>query len=581
VVTVALALGAHRMAQRHALVRRLPAVETLGSVSVLATDKTGTLTENRMVVRKLTAGSARFDLTGSGYAPAGDVLAIDVDDPGALERLARDVALCNDAELVPPDEGSPEWRALGDPMEAALIALAGKAGADTRRLRAEWERVAEIPFDSHRRRMTTTHRRGAGLLTVCKGAPEVVLGLPAMSVREGLDVVRAEAAALAADGYRVLAVADRWDDASTGGRDGDPAAAADESGLDLVGLVAVVDPPRSAAADVVAQVRSAGLRLVLITGDHPDTAAAIARDVGLPAAPVVTGDELAAGMAPGSLADVAVFARTRPEQKLEIVRGLRADGHVVAMTGDGVNDAPALREADIGVAMGRGGTEVARQAADLVLTDDELGTVVAAVEEGRRIYSNVRRFLRYAISGGFAEVLVMLVGPLLGLGVPLLPAQILWVNLLTHGLPGVAMGTEPADPRAMRRPPRRPDEFVLGDGLLGRIAWTGTLIAVVSLAGGLWAQHTGGSVRTEVFLVLALAQIGVAVALRQAGHGIRPRALDLAVLGAVALQLAAIWWAPLRELLGTVEPSGRAVLVAAVLAVLPGVVTAVQVRRRS
>ena len=571
VVTIALALGARRMAQRHALVRRLPAVETLGSVSVLATDKTGTLTENRMVVQHLRAGRGRYAVQGTGYTPDGALLPLDEPDDDAVARLARDVVLCNDAELVPPDADDPDWRAVGDPMEAALLALAAKSGAEPAGLRATWTRVAEAPFDSVRQRMTTAHHGATGTVTVCKGAPEVVLALAGLRVDRGLAEVRAEAAALADKGFRVLAVADR-----EGCADLPPLS---EDALQLVGLVAISDPPRAAAADVVERVQDAGLRLVLITGDHPATAGAVARGVGLPAEPVVTGDELANGLPASALAETAVFARTRPEQKLEIVRSLQTDGFVVAMTGDGVNDAPALRAADIGVAMGRGGTEVARQAADLVLTDDDLGTVVAAVEEGRRIYTNIRRFLRYAVSGGLAEVLVMLVAPLFGLAVPLLPAQILWVNLLTHGLPGVAMGAEPADPRAMRQRPRHPDEFVLGDGLLRRIAWTGALIAAVTLAGGLWAHGAGVPVRTEVFLVLGLAQIGVALALRQGGYGARPRALDVAVLGALVLQLAAVWFVPLRDLLGTVEPGEHAVLVGAALAVVPGLVTAVTVRR--
>ncbi len=275
-----------------------------------------------------------------------------------------------------------------------------------------------------------------------------------------------------------------------------------------------------------------------------------------------------------------MYARIRPEQKLDIVRAWQHEGQVVAMTGDGVNDAPALRRADIGVAMGRGGTEVARQAADLVLTDDDLGSVVAAIAEGRRIYGNVRTFLRYALSGGLAEVLVMLAGPLLGLAVPLLPAQILWVNMLTHGLPGVAIGAEPADPRAMRRGPRSPREQVLGAGLWWRIGWTGTLIGAVTLTVAAWAEHSGAPWQTMAFLVLGLSQLGVALALRRPGTGgRRPRFLDLAVTGAAVVQVGPLAVPALRELLGIATVSAAQLGVVALAATVPGLT--VHLRRRT
>jgi Ca2+-transporting ATPase len=572
VVTLSLALGAHRMARRHAIIRRLPAVETLGSVTLLASDKTGTLTEGRMVVERLWAGGGRtFTVSGSGYSPVGDIRLTDAAEPEvgaaarpdrpAIQAILRDIALCNDAEVVRPIDADGEWVPVGDPMEAALVVAAMKTGADVTELRTRYPRVAELPFDSKRRRMTTLHRYGDAWLVVSKGAPETLLParISGHGTGEGYDAVRRTAHKLASEGYRVIAVADRV--ATTR-----PPADELERGLEVVGLVAIIDPLRSAAADVVQAFEDAGVRLLLVTGDHPATALTAGRRLGLatgtggtgdsakaqePA--ILTGGDLDNGTSAETLERTRIFARVRPEQKLGLVQHLQSVGHVVAMTGDGVNDGPALRRADIGVAMGRGGTEVARQAADLVLQDDNLATVVAAIEEGRRIYDNIRRFLRYALSGGLAEVIVMVLGPFLGLGIPLLPAQILWVNMLTHGPPGVALGAEPADPRVLRRSPRSPRESVLGQGLAAQIGWTGCVLAVAVLAAGIWAEATGRPWQTIVFATLGLAQLGLALALRapRQGEGGEGRFLSLAVAGALAAQLGAIYLAPLRELLGT------------------------------
>ncbi len=572
VVTLSLALGAYRMARLHAIVRRLPAVETLGSVTLLASDKTGTLTEGRMVVERLWTGGGRmFDVTGSGYSPVGDIRQVetaerepvdpDRPDPSTIQAVLRDIALCNDAEVVAPVDADGEWAPIGDPMEAALVVAAMKAGADVSELRSRYPRAAELPFDSKRRRMTTLHRYGDAWLVVSKGAPETLLptGISGQGTGNGYDAVRRTAHQLAGEGYRVIAVADRV--AATRPADDEL-----ERGLHIAGLVAITDPLRSAAADAVQAFDDAGVRLLLVTGDHPATALTAARRLGLatgtrrtdespeahePA--ILTGSDLDVGPPATALERTRIFARIRPEQKLGLVQHLQGLGHVVAMTGDGVNDGPALRRADIGVAMGRGGTEVARQAADLVLQDDNLATVVAAIGEGRRIYDNIRRFLRYALSGGLAEVIVMLFGPFLGLGIPLLPAQILWVNMLTHGLPGVALGAEPADPGVLRRPPRSPRESVLGQGLAAQIGWTGCVVAATVLAAGIWAEETGRPWQTIVFATLGLAQLGLALALRAprtrgAGEG---HFLNLAVAGALAAQLGAIYLAPLRELLST------------------------------
>ncbi|WSK45093.1 cation-transporting P-type ATPase [Micromonospora maris] len=569
VVTLALALGARRMAQARAIPRRLHAVETLGSVTVIASDKTGTLTEGRMAVQHArTADGAGFDVTGTGYAPHGaihrDGQRIAVTDE--LRQLARAGLLCNDATLTPPDDKRPEWGAVGDPLEGALLAFAARCGLDPQATRRAWPRVAEHPFDQELRRMTTVHRCCDNrYLVVCKGAPESVLAAPLVDAdAEELAELAAAAQEMAGAGLRVLALAAALVDTP-------PVDPAHPVGLRAVGLVGVGDPLRAGAPEIAGSFTEAGVRLVLVTGDHPATAAAIAGQLGVwdTGDPVVRGDD-----GDPAEADPAarVFARTRPEQKLDIVAAMQARGHVVAMTGDGVNDAPALRRADIGVAMG-GGTEVARQAADLVLVDDDLSTVATAIGEGRRIYDNIRRFLRYALSGGVAEIVVMLLGPLFGLAVPLLPAQILWINLLTHGLPGVALGAEPAEPGTLRRVPRSPQESVLGAGLGRHILIAGALISAVTLGAGVLAAHWDRPWQSVVFVVLGLAQLGVALAVRAprppGGRRGNP-ALPLAVAISALLQVAGVLVAPLRDLLGTEALGAVELLACAAVSVLPG-----------
>jgi Ca2+-transporting ATPase len=402
--------------------------------------------------------------------------------------------------------------------------------------------------------MSTWHRTSSGQIEVClKGAPEAVLDSALLAESPAaLERGHREADRLSAEGFRVLAVASAL-------RDGLPAGNEDaESGLRLLGLAAISDPPKDSAAATVAACRRAGITPVLITGDHPATARAIAARVGVlgPEADgaVVSGRELAAGQVP-DLTRVLVFARATPQQKLDIVQAWRARGAVTAMTGDGVNDGPALRQADIGVAMGRRGTEVARQAADLVLADDELSTVVSAVEEGRRVYDNIRRFLLYALAGGAAEILVMLFGPLLGLALPLLAGQILWINLLTHGLTGVAMGAEPVSPNAMRRPPRPPHQHVLGDGLWQRVLRLAAMVTAASLAAGLWMRHSGQPWQTTLFLALLVAQLGVVLGLRERLFTRENPFLPAAVLASVALGAAAVYLPFLQTVLKTSPPS--------------------------
>ena len=550
VVTLSLALGARRMSARNALIRRLPAVETLGSVTVLGTDKTGTLTEGSMVVRRVwTPDGGDAEIGGTGYGPDGELTrrgrAVDSGQAPELARLLAAGALCNDAALRPPEGDQEEWTAVGDPTEAALLAAAVRSGLDLGTLRAEFPRVAEVPFDSGRQRMATAHRLpGGGVRVIGKGAPEVMLA-PEAAACDAATLARAAGRAeeLAREGFRVLAVAeaDKPDLPDTAGM---------ERGLRLLGLAAILDPPRPAAAATIASCQAAGITPVLITGDHPATAGAIARDLGI----IGPGEEVVDCRAvPGTAVygSARVFARATPEQKLAIIAARQSAGDVVAMTGDGVNDGPALRRADIGVAMGRRGTEVARQAADLVLADDDLGTVVVAAEEGRRVYANIRRFLLYGLSGGSAEIAVMLIGPLVGLALPLLPAQILWVNLLTHGLPGVALGSEPADPAAMRRPPRPPAESVLGAGLWQRIIRVGLVIAAVTLGVALWGHATGRPWQSMAFFALGTTQLAVALGSRARPGTMANPALLWAVAGALALQFAGIYLPFLNDLLKT------------------------------
>ena len=563
VVTMSLALGARRMAARNAVVRRLPAVETLGSVGVLATDKTGTLTEARMVPEVLWTPTGTTAVTRAGELLTEDG-PLDLEGHAEVGRLLTAVVLCNDARLT-PEEG--DEAGLGDPTEVALLLAGAHAGLRREELEQRFPRAFEKPFDAVRQQMTTAHRlpdRPDSVLVVSKGSVEALHRRAPASDDEAWARAEQEAADLAGRGLRVLAVT-----AGTA-----PTRDWERAEQHLLGLVAMRDPAKPAARTTIAECRNAGIIPVLITGDHPDTARAIAIEVGVVdpeqahrPGTVVTGAELA-DADEAAVTGARVFARTTPEQKVDIVRAWQHRGGVVAMTGDGVNDGPALRRAHIGVAMGGRGTEVARQAADLVLADDALETVVAAVEEGRRVYANIRMFLLFGLAGGAAEILVMLLGPFLGLTVPLLAAQILWVNLLTHGLTGVAMGAEPVAPGSMRRPPIPADQSVLGDGLWQRVLVTGAVLTVAALGVGVWGAHHDRAWQTMLFLALTSLQLGVA-------QGLRPRQLTrenpflpLAMLGSLALALLGVYLPVLQRLLGTEPlPAADAALAVGVAAV--------------
>ncbi|MCW7540898.1 cation-translocating P-type ATPase [Aquabacterium sp. A7-Y] len=539
VVTVLLALGARRMVRVQALVRRLPSVETLGSVTTICSDKTGTLTQNRMQV--------------AAHHVAG------VPGRAAEQRLWQACLLCNDAQR----DAAGAW--AGDPTEIALAEGALGAGVDGAALLHTHPRRHEWPFDSERKRMSTLHPAGEGWTVVTKGAPESVLPLcdveaaPAGRPLERAAVL-AQAQAFAARGMRVLAVACRsWER-----RPDDLTADQVEVGLQLLGLVALVDPPRPQAFAAVAECKSAGIRPVMITGDHPATALAIARELGI-AGPgedrVMTGAELAQldeTQLEGVVGSVPVYARVDPLQKIRIVEALQRRGHYVAMTGDGVNDAPALKRADIGVAMGQGGTDVAREAASLVLLDDNFASIVAAVREGRRIFDNIRKFIRYALSGNSGEIWTLFLAPLLGLPMPLLPIHILWVNLVTDGLPGLALAAEPPEPGVMQRPPRPPDESLFAHGLWQHAVWIGLLIAGLCLAVQAWAVREGGTQgQTLVFMVLTLSQLAHVLAIRSETQSLLSlgllsnRPLAGAVLLSLVMQLATVYVPPLQGIFHT------------------------------
>jgi Ca2+-transporting ATPase len=559
VVTIALAVGAQRMARQHAIIRKLLAVETLGSVTVVGTDKTGTLTRGEMQVEWVwTPEDGEFRVDGEGYRPTGRIAAPH-QIPRQLHDLCRAGVLCNDAMLVHPTASNPAGSAVGDPTEAALLTLGESAGMTRDALVRAHPRRLEVAFDGRRRRMTTVHGTRGEMLVISKGALESILPLLVEPAGHLADTARRHAHAYGGRGYRVLAVAgaEHVDTVAAGAEEDVP--------LTLYGLVAITDPPRPEAAGAIAAARQAGVRTVMISGDHPSTARAIAARLGiLDGGSVMTGAELQDEVTAGRtdhLDSVAVFARTTSEQKLDLVQAWQNAGEIVAMTGDGVNDAPALQRADIGVAMGINGTEVAKEASDMVLADDNFATIVAAIREGRRIYDNIRRFVRYGLTGGSAEVWVMLAGPLLGMPLPLLPVQILWVNLLTHGLPGLALGVEAAEPDSMRRPPRAPNENILGRGLWQHIGVMGVLTAAATLGLGLWEQSHGGPWQTMMFTALALLQLGNALAVR-AEHTstfrlglLSNRFLILAVLGMLALQLAVVYLGPLQRALST-QPLG-------------------------
>ena len=597
VITVTLALGTQRMVRRHALIRKLPAVETLGSVTTICSDKTGTLTQNKMVVQAIEISNKSLRVTGEGYAPRGEFLLngqrIEPEDYLEVEALAIACALCNDATL---QQEKGDWRILGDPTEGALLTLAAKAGIEKDQWASRLPRVSEFPFSSERKRMSVLCRKDeAGkmsddiqssafnhhpstFLMFTKGSPELVLercnrihtgdrAVPIIDAQR--QQILAQNDTMAGNGLRVLGFAYKplTELPPEGSQE------TSERQLVWLGLVGMLDAPRPEVRDAVARCKDAGIRPIMITGDHQLTARAIATDLGIAnqGDPVLTGQELER-MSQSELERevdrVSIYARVSPEHKLRIVQALQRRGKFVAMTGDGVNDAPALKQADIGIAMGITGTDVSKEASDMILLDDNFATIVAATEEGRVVYTNIRRFIKYILGSNIGEVLTIAAAPILGLGgVPLTPLQILWMNLVTDGLPALALAVEPAEPNVMKRPPFSPRESIFARGLGWYMIRIGIIFAILTIALMVWAYSYSHAVvssvlsrdrwKTMVFTTLCLAQMGHALAIRsntrlfiQLNPFSNPYVLGAVVVTTI-LQLLLIYVPPLRAFFGT------------------------------
>jgi P-type Ca2+ transporter type 2C len=566
VVTVTLAVGVHHMAKRGAIVKRLASVETLGSTTVICSDKTGTLTLNQMTARVVAVGGRRLDVTGSGYSTEGRISRPDADQQldALLQRVLVAAALCNDSSL----EGD---RLAGDPTEGALLALARKDGIDLGELRSAMPRIAEAPFDSARKYMATVHDAPEGTIVFVKGGLDVLLDRCSTIARlDGPspldDRTHAELLAtmevLAGEGLRVLAVAERGLDHRPAGAD-EAAVLGQVDDLVLLGVVGLLDPPRTEARDAIALCRRAGVQVKMITGDHATTAASIARSLGIEGS-TLTGADLDR-LDDQALAEVVestgVFARVAPEHKVRLVGALQARGHVTAMTGDGVNDAPALKTADIGVAMGITGTEVSKEAAAMVLTDDNFATIVRAVEAGRSIYDNIGKFVRFQLSTNLGAIISLLGAQILGLPVPFTAVQVLWVNLIMDGPPAMALGVDPPEPGAMDRPPRSAGERILTAQRLLRLLGTGLVMATGTLGILVFGRETGTEAHalSLAFTTFVLFQVfnvfNVRNERRSALHldSFRNHKLLGALAVVVLLQVLAVHVGPVQELFGTVE----------------------------
>jgi Ca2+-transporting ATPase len=561
VVTVTLAIGMHRMAQHRAIVKKLAAVETLGCTTVICSDKTGTLTLNQMTARAVVFRGRRFKVSGEGYGAAGEIVA---EDGGAVPDFApllQPAALANDSRIR-------DGRLIGDPTEGALLALAAKGGAQAETLAAHSPRIAEIPFDSAHKFQATFHHDGEVVRMYVKGAPDVLLGRAAREPGDNGETAldagfwQAENERLAERAMRVLAVAGK----TIAARDFDPAGdlMAHARELTFIGLIGIIDPPRPEAREAIALCHRAGIQVKMITGDHKLTAAAIAHELGLQGE-VLEGRELD-GIGPEQLAaridHVAVFARVAPEHKVRIVRALKAKGHVAAMTGDGVNDAPALKNADIGVAMGITGSEVTKEAATMVLTDDNFATIVRAVKEGRAIYDNIVKFVRFQLSTNMGAIQTVLGAGFMGLPTPFTAIQILWINIIMDGPPAMSLGVEPARHGVMQDPPRATEARILTRGRLFRLFVYGLTMAVGTLALFRYAQPQGETYAlTLAFTTFVLFQFfNVFNARNEHGTAFNRqffsnRWLWLSLAAVLALQALVVHWAPAQAVFRTSDLS--------------------------
>ena len=586
VVTVALAIGMHKMARQRAIVKRLSGVETLGCTTVICSDKTGTLTMNQMTARAIYCGGAHFAVSGEGYEPHGEIRRIgDTPTPASMEALApllTAAAACNDSRI---DAG----RLIGDPTEGALLALAQKGGIDQNAVASQLPRIAEIPFDSAHKFMATFHDDKGQAQGFFKGAPDVLLarcshyytseGAVAMDETH-IAAIKAENRDMAAGGLRIILVAARRFALADVGSDPDMSACAGE--LTFIGLVGLMDPPRPEARDAIASCRAAGIEVKMITGDHRDTAQAIAAELGLRGA-AISGAELDA-LDVAQLADridgIAVFARVAPQHKVRIVQALKARGHVVAMTGDGVNDAPALKNADIGVAMGMGGTAVTREAASMVLTDDNFATIVSAVHNGRALYDNIVKFVRFQLATTIGAILTIFFAPLAGLPEPFNPLQVLWVAMIMDGPPAIALALDAARPGLMNEPPRDRAASVLSLQRLIRILGFGLSMMVGTIGVLYYGMNTGNQKHalTLAFTTFVLFQF-FNVFNARVEHGtafnrnfFHNRMLWISLAGVLVLQAAVVHWEPAQYLFGTTALSltdwGLAVAVASTVLLL-------------
>lgn len=588
VITVTLALGTQRMIRRNALIRKLPAVETLGSVTTICSDKTGTLTQNKMVVQQVQTLEQAVLTTGQGYNPDGNLVSdgqnLDPKNNPALHQLLQASALCNDSVL---QKENSEWIILGDPTEGSLLVLAAKGGLETSRMVGDYPRVAEVPFTSERKRMSVVCRmptaqtavgmQDASYQMFSKGSPELVAqrcssvlvgGQPQAMTDAVRQKILDQNNQMAQKGLRVLGLAYK----PLSELPAEAALETEEQHLTWLGLVGILDAPRPEVRAAVTQCRQAGIRPMMITGDHQLTAMAIAQDLGIATAgaTVLTGqelDKLTPEQFSQQVSQVNVYARVAPEHKLKIVQALQQRNEFVAMTGDGVNDAPALKQADIGIAMGITGTDVSKEASDMVLLDDNFATIVAATEEGRVIYDNIRRFIKYILGSNIGEVITIAAAPIIGLGgVPLSPLQILWMNLVTDGLPALALALEPAEADVMQRLPHQPRESIFARGLGFYMIRVGLILAILSIVLMAWAHqytHAPGyrgspdTWKSMVFTTLCLAQMGHAMAVRSDSRltiKLNPFSnpyLLWSVVLTTALQLLLLYVPPLQVFFGT------------------------------